>query len=130
MTPEQEARVNDALLLQAQGGDADAARTLFNEKSKRIRPVRFSECNTLEQLKTAFEDYMAQADVTKAESEHAVKAFDRLFKLMVAQEEAEILRGKQLGQVSGLMLVPVASIADWETEAERSQAILKLQARN
>lgn len=129
MTPEQEAKVSGALLLRAQGGDADAARILFNEKSKRIRPVRFSECNTLDQLKRAFEDYMAQADITKSESEHASKSFDRLFKLMVAREEAEILRGKQLGQVSGLMLVPVISMTDWETEAMLSQSALKRDAR-
>ncbi|WP_371224393.1 hypothetical protein [Roseovarius sp. 2305UL8-3] len=130
MTPEEEAKVYHALTLRAQGGDADAARILFGEKSKRIRPVKFSECETLDQLKRAFERYMAQADITKAESEHAAKAFDRLFKLMVAQDEAKTLHSKQLGQVSGLMLVPVLSTTDWEAEALRSQTALKLQARH
>ncbi|WP_171091240.1 MULTISPECIES: hypothetical protein [unclassified Ruegeria] len=129
MTPEQEASVNNALLLRAQGGDADAARILFNEKSKRIRPVRFSDCDTLEHLKSAFEEYMAQADITKAESEHATKAFDRLFKLMVTREEVKFAHDKQRAQVSGLMLVPVVSITDWETEASLSQAALKQHAR-
>jgi hypothetical protein len=55
MTPEEEAKVCHALTLRAQGGDADAARILFSEKSKRIRPVKFSECETLDQLKRAFE---------------------------------------------------------------------------
>lgn len=130
MTPEEETKVYHALTLRAQGGDADAARILFGEKSKRIRPVKFSECETLDQLKRAFEQYMAQADITKAESEHATKAFDRLFKLMVAQDEAKNLRSRQLGQVSGLMLVPVISTTDWEVEAMRAQTALKHHARN
>ncbi|NOE32129.1 hypothetical protein [Ruegeria sp. HKCCD7318] len=73
---------------------------------------------------------MAQADITKAESEHAVKAFDRLFKLMVTKEEVKYAHDQQRTQASGLMLVPVMSIVDWEAEAEISQSALKHSARN
>ncbi len=58
------------------------------------------------------------------------KAFDRLFKLMVAQEEVKVLHSKELGRVSGLMLVPLMSATDWEAEAMRSQTALKHHARH
>lgn len=118
-----------ALTLRAQGGDADAARILFNEKSKRVRAVRFHECQTLDELKLEFETYMGLPDITKAESEHATKAFDRLFKIIVARD-AQVKRAEgMLAQNSGIMLIPMIDPHAWEAAAEKSQRALKEFAR-
>ena len=118
-----------ALTLRAQGGDADAARILFNEKSKRVRAVRFHECQTLDELKLEFETYMGLSDITKAESEHATKAFDRLFKIIVARDEAGKRAEGQLLQNSGILMIPMIDPLAWADAAEKSQRTLKEFAR-
>lgn len=128
MNMEDEKVVTQALILRARGGDADAARILFNEKSKQIRPVRFHECESFDELKVEFERYMAQPDITKAESEHAAKTFDRLFKVITARDEARRNDVKRIA-VSGLLMVPVIDPAQWGEIAEKSQRELKAFAR-
>ncbi|MBN8185988.1 hypothetical protein JF540_04755 [Salipiger thiooxidans] len=129
MNEEEEKKVLQTLTLRAQGGDADAARILFNEKSKRVRPVRFHECQTLDELKHEFECYMGQPDITKAESEHAAKAFDRLFKLITTRDEQKKKADKDLAQISGLLLVPITDPISWAAMAETSQRTLRDFAR-
>ncbi|GHH02101.1 hypothetical protein [Pseudodonghicola xiamenensis] len=129
MNEEEENRVLQALTLRAQGGDADAARILFNEKSKRVRPVRFHECQTLDELKHEFECYMGLPDITKAESEHAAKAFDRLFKLITTRDEQKKQADKDLAQISGLVFVPMTNPENWAAMAEASQRALHQFAR-
>ena len=125
-----EQRIVQALTMRAQGGDADAARILFTEKSKRVRPVRFHECETLDDLKHEFERYMGMADITKAESEHATKAFDRLFKLITTRDEQQKRLSSDLAAVAGLVYIPLADATQWEVLAEQSQRKLKEIARN
>lgn len=129
MDEEQEKRILQTLALRAQGGDADAARILFNEKSKRVRPVRFHECQTLDELKHEFECYMGQPDITKAESEHASKAFDRIFKTIIARDEGRTRMSKELANISGIIFVPMVDPNHWEVMAESSQRDLKEFAR-
>lgn len=129
MDHEAEAVIIRALTLRAQGGDRDAARILFNEKSKRVRPVRFELCQTLEELKDEFERYMAMDDITKAESEHAAKAFDRLFKLILARDESRRRFEGAAMQSSGVLLVPMTDPFTWERMAEPSQRLLKENIR-
>lgn len=129
MVSDDEKRIVQALTLRAQGGDADAARILFNEKSKRVRPVRFHECQTLDELKHEFECYMGLSDITKAESEHATKAFDRLFKIIIARDESQIRQENDLARVSGILFIPMSDPTLWEASAEQSQRALKEFAR-
>ncbi len=129
MDEKQEERILQTLTLRAQGGDADAARILFNEKSKRVRPVRFHECQTLDDLKYEFESYMGQPDITKAESEHATKAFDRLFKIIIARGESAKRMENELVRNSGIIFVPITSPTNWAAMAETSQRELKEFAR-
>lgn len=129
MDHEAEETIVKALTLRAQGGDADAARILFNEKSKRVRAVRFHECQTLDELKLEFETYMGLPDITKAESEHATKAFDRLFKIIVAHDEAQKRTEGQLLQNSGILMIPMIDPNAWADAAEKSQRALKEFAR-
>ena len=125
-----EQRIMQALTMRAQGGDVDAARILFNEKSKRVRPVHFHKCETLNKLKHEFERYMGMADITKAESEHATKAFDRLFKLITTRDEGQKRLNSDLAAVAGLVYIPLTDASQWEELAERSQRELKEFARN
>jgi len=125
-----EQRIVQALTMRAQGGDADAARILFNEKSKRVRPVHFHECETLDELKHEFERYMGMPDITRAESEHAAKAFDRLFKLITTRDEQQKRLRGDLAAVAGLVYIPLADVTQWEVLAEQSQRELKEFARN
>lgn len=129
MDQEDEERIVSALTLRAQGGDADAARILFNEKSKRVRAVRFHECQTLDELKLEFETYMGLPDITKAESEHAAKAFDRLFKIIVARDKNKKRMEGEMGRNSGIIFVPITNPTNWATMAESSQRELKEFAR-
>ncbi|WP_229804332.1 hypothetical protein, partial [Gemmobacter lanyuensis] len=57
MDAQEEERIILRLKLRAEGGDVDAAKLLFAERSKRVRPIRFQECQTLEELKIEFENY-------------------------------------------------------------------------
>lgn len=129
MDADAEETIVRALTLRAQGGDADAARILFNEKSKRVRAVSFHQCQTLDELKLEFETYMGLPDITKAESEHATKAFDRLFKIIVARDEARKRAEGQLMQNSGIILVPMIDPNAWAETSERCQWALKEFAR-
>ena len=129
MDADAEETIVRALTLRAQGGDADAARILFNEKSKRVRAVRFHECQTLDELKLEFETYMGLPNITKAESEHATKAFDRLFKIIVARDEAQKRAEGQLMQSSGILMIPMIDPNAWAGAAEKSQRTLKEFAR-
>ena len=129
MDHEAEKTIVKALTLRAKGGDADAARILFNEKSKRVRAVRFHECQTLDELKLEFETYMGLPDITKAESEHATKAFDRLFKIIMARDKARTRAEGQLMQNSGILMIPMIDPNAWEAAAEKSQRALKEFAR-
>ena len=129
MDHEAEAVIIRALTLRAQGGDRDAARILFNEKSKRIRPVHFDQCQTLDELKDEFESYMAMDDITRAESEHAAKSFDRLFKLILARDENRRKAEVEAFKASGILLVPMADPHTWEQMAEPSQRRLKDMVR-
>ena len=129
MDADAEETIVRALTLRAQGGDADAARILFNEKSKRVRAVRFHECQSLDELKLEFETYMGLPDITKAESEHATKAFDRLFKIIVARNEGRKRAENQLLQSSGIILLPCIDPNAWAEVSERSQRELKEFAR-
>lgn len=129
MDADAEETIVQALTLRAQGGDADAARILFNEKSKRVRAVRFHECQTLDELKIEFETYMGLQDITKAESEHATKAFDRLFKIIIARDEGRKRAEGQLMQSSGIILIPMIDPNAWAHAAEKSQRALKKFAR-
>ncbi|WP_170459623.1 hypothetical protein [Ruegeria arenilitoris] len=130
MDEESEERIIQALTLRARGGDADAARILFNEKAKRVRPVRFHECQTLDELKHEFENYMGMPDITRAESEHATKAFDRLFKLITTRDEQKHRLESDLALGAGMIIVPLTDTAQWEALAEQSQRDLKVFARN
>lgn len=129
MNAQEEERIIIRLKLRAEGGDVDAAKLLFSERSKRVRPIRFQECQTLEELKTEFENYMGMSDINRAESDHAAKAFDRLFRLISARDAAHRQAAIDLVKTSGLMLVPVMDPAAWEAAAETSQHRLKSMAR-
>lgn len=129
MDNETEETIVKALTLRAKGGDSDAARILFNEKSKRVRAVRFQECQSLDELKLEFETYMGLPDITKAESEHATKAFDRLFKIIVARDTQAKRAEGQLLQSSGIMMIPMIDPNSWAEVAAKSQRDLKEFAR-
>lgn len=129
MDAQEEERIILRLKLRAEGGDVDAAKLLFSERSKRVRPIRFQECQTLEELKIEFENYMGMSDINRAESDHAAKAFDRLFKLISARDAANKQAALNLVKTSGLMLVPVMDPTAWEVAAESSQHMLKSVAR-
>lgn len=129
MDEQDEERIIAGLTLRAKGGDVDAAKLLFTEKGKRVRPIRFQECQTLDELKDEFESYMGMENVTHAESDHAAKAFDRLFKLITARDAARKQAEAALTNISGLLVVPMADPLAWEVMAEKSQAALKDHAR-
>ena len=129
MDNEAEETIVKALTLRAKGGDSDAARILFNEKSKRVRAVRFHQCQSLDELKLEFETYMGLPDITKAESEHATKAFDRLFKIIVARDTQAKRAEGQLLQSSGIMMIPMIDPNSWAEVAAKSQRDLKEFAR-
>ncbi|MDR7125454.1 hypothetical protein [Pseudotabrizicola sp. 4114] len=130
MDEQDEERIILGLTLRAKGGDVDAAKLLFAEKAKRVRPVRFQECQSLDELKIEFETYMGMDDITRAESEHAAKAFDRLFKLITVRDEAQKQAAAATMNISGLLLVPFTDPISWEAMAEKSQAALRVHARN
>lgn len=130
MDEQDEERIILGLTLRAKGGDVDAAKLLFAEKAKRVRPVRFQECQSLDELKVEFESYMGMPDITRAESEHAAKAFDRLFKLITVRDEALKQAAAATMKISGLLLVPMTDPLNWEAMAEASQRALKDHARN
>lgn len=129
MDEQDEERIIAGLMLRAKGGDVDAAKLLFAEKAKRVRPVRFQECQSLDELKVEFESYMGMPDITRAESDHAAKAFDRLFKLITARDEALKQEAAAAVRTSGLLLVPMTDPLNWEAMAEASQRALKDHAR-
>lgn len=129
MDEQDEERIILGLTLRAKGGDVDAAKLLFAEKARRVRPVRFQECHSLDELKFEFETYMGMPDITRAESDHAAKAFDRLFKLITARDEAAKQAAAATMQVSGLLVVPMTDPLNWEVMAESSQRALKEHAR-
>lgn len=129
MDEQDEERIIAGLTLRAKGGDVDAAKLLFLEKSKRVRPVRFQDCQTLDELKYEFESYMGMENVTHAESDHAAKAFDRLFKLITARDIARKQAEAALTNSSGLLVVPMTDPLNWEVMAESSQRTLKELAR-
>lgn len=130
MNEQDEERIVAGLMLRAKGGDVDAAKLLFAEKAKRVRPVRFQECQSLDELKVEFESYMGMPDITRAESDHAAKAFDRLFKLITVRDEALKQAAAATMKISGLLLVPMTDPLNWEAMAEASQRALKDHARN
>lgn len=130
MDVQDEERIIAGLMLRAKGGDVDAAKLLFAEKAKRVRPVRFQECQSLDELKIEFETYMGMDDITRAESEHAAKAFDRLFKLITVRDEAQKQASAATMKISGLLMVPITDPCNWEIMAEASQRALKDHARN
>ncbi|WP_189635516.1 hypothetical protein, partial [Gemmobacter lanyuensis] len=74
-------------------------------------------------------NYMGMPDINRAESDHAAKAFDRLFKLISARDAASKQAALNLVKTSGLMLVPVMDPTAWEVAAESSQHMLKSLAR-
>lgn len=129
MDEQDEERIVVGLTLRAKGGDVDAAKLLFAERAKRVRPVRFQECHTLDELKIEFENYMGMQDINRAESDHAAKSFDRLFRLISARDDARKQAALVLVKTSGLLLVPVMDPAAWEVAAETSQRNLKNLAR-
>ena len=91
--------------------------------------MRFHECQTLDELKVEFETYMGLRDITKAESEHATKAFDRLFKIILARDAQAKRAEGQLLQSSGIMMIPMIDPNAWAEVAEKSQRALKEFAR-
>jgi hypothetical protein len=129
MDEQDEERIMVGLTLRAKGGDVDAAKLLFAEKAKRVRSVRFQECHSLEELKFEFETYMGMPDITRAESDHAAKAFDRLFKLINMRDEATKLEAAAI-KSSGVLLVPMTDPLNWEVLAASSQRALKDMARD
>jgi hypothetical protein len=129
MDEQDEERIMVGLTLRAKGGDVDAAKLLFAEKAKRVRPVRFQECHSLDELKVEFETYMGMPDITRAESDHAAKAFDRLFKLINMRDEATKLEAAAI-KSSGVLLVPMTDPHNWEVLAASSQSALKEMARD
>lgn len=129
MTPEVEQGVRQALELKARAGNVDAAKLLFAERAKQVRPVKFDDCANVDELQKRFGEYMGQESLTAAEADAASKAFDRLFKTIVARDKLAKEQEANTRAVSGLMLVPVMNVEAWEAEAQRSQKSLKLHAR-
>ncbi len=129
MTPEVEQGVRQALELKARAGNVDAAKLLFAERAKQVRPVKFDDCPNVDELQKRFGEYMGQESLTAAEADAASKAFDRLFKTIVARDKLAKEQAANTSRTSGLMMVPVMNVETWEAEAERSQAALKQHAR-
>ncbi|WP_299082650.1 hypothetical protein [uncultured Ruegeria sp.] len=129
MTPEVEQGVRQALELKARAGNVDAAKLLFAERSKQVRPVKFDGCPNVDELQKRFGEYMGQESLTAAEADAASKAFDRLFKTIVARDRLAKEQVANTSRTSGLMMVPVMNVETWESEAVRSQAALKQHAR-